>query len=341
MPYPLSNIENYNMLRVYITIDTECREQRIHNGVLQPEAGYDKRVFGDFNNQHSLGIPFIVASLNKYNLTGIFFVDPFGCYSFGTQGLKKTVDYLLKNNQDIQLHLHPIQKQAAWYTQKIEPVSDYMFDYALNVQSELISEAKGLLVDCGVAEHKLTSLRAGHYSANENLYQAMYENDIKFSSNYNFDYIKKGFCQLKIRQQHNISLQHSSGIVEYPITNVSTPRAVRHCQVTALSFSEMKQALDAAFKSGLQDFVIVTHSFEFLIESSNGKGYHNFINRSRFKKLCAYLAKYPDKYDVTVFSDGNVQTSAIKNEQLNTSWYNYFARVIEQGIKVIHKKLVS
>ncbi len=330
------------MLRVYITIDTECREERVHQGKFQESAGYDKRVFGDFLNQQRLGIPFIVGILKKYNHQGIFFVDPFGSYSFNNIGLKDTIHYLYQNNQDVQIHLHPIQRKAFWYTSKEQPESDYMCDYTLDKQIDLISEAKYLLINNGAKASRLTSLRAGHYSANDNLYPAMVANDIKYSSNYNIDYINKNICKLTKRtSNHNSSIQHSTGIIEYPITNVTTPNGIRHCQVTALSFSEMKQALEKAEGNGLNDLVIVTHSFEFLIESEKNKGYKNHINRSRFNKLCKYLEENKERYSVEIFSEGNIQSANLKSDIINTSLYTYLIRLIEQGIKLIQKKILS
>ena len=330
------------MLRVYITIDTECREERIQQGKLQESAGYDKRVFGNFLNQQQLGIPFIVDTLKKYNHQGIFFVDPFGSHSFNNIGLKNTIHYLYKNNQDVQIHLHPIQRNAFWYTSKEHPESDHMCDYALDKQIDLISEAKQLLINNGAEASKLISLRAGHYSANDNLYQAMATNGIKYSSNYNLDYINKGICKLTKRtSNHNSSMQHSTGIIEYPITNFTTPKGTRHCQVTALSFSEMKQALEQAEDNGLDDFVIVTHSFEFLIESSKDKGYKNHVNRARFNKLCKYLEANKKRYSVEIFSEGNIQSTNLKSNTITTSRYAYLMRIIEQGIKLIQKKMLS
>ena len=323
-------------------MDTECREERLHKGRKLPAAGYDERVFGNFLNQTGLGLEFIVRTLKRYDLKGVFFVDPMGAYSFGKQGLSDVIHYLRKNNQDIQIHLHPIQKTAYWHSNKENPANDFMSHYSQTQQYELIEEAKNLLYEAGVPADTLNCLRAGHYSADDKLYKAMYKARVFSASNYNVDYIQKGICKLKLRQSnHNIARKNDDGVTEYPVTNIQSSNGSRHCQVTALSFWEMKEALEKAEKNGVEDFVIVTHSFEFLFEGSNGRGYKNHINRWRFLLLCRYLSRYKQKYSVSVFNSEEFQKNQAIDECLYTSKYSRYMRLLEQGIKNIQRKIIG
>ena len=100
---------------VYITIDTECREERWINGKFQPAAGYDLRVWGNLKNQvRSLGIGLIMETLELYGFKATFFLDPFGVDFFGLEKLKVICGELLSRGHDIQLHAHPIQKKPDW-----------------------------------------------------------------------------------------------------------------------------------------------------------------------------------------------------------------------------------
>src|SRR5438067_10569104 len=93
-------------VRVYITIDTECAEERGDN----PPLGWDLRVWGRFENQRrALGIELIMDELERYGLHGTFFTEALGSAYFGEQGLGEVVRAMVVRGHDVQLHTHPRQ----------------------------------------------------------------------------------------------------------------------------------------------------------------------------------------------------------------------------------------
>ncbi len=98
--------------RVYITVDTECAEERIVRGALQPPLGYDLRVWGRFaNHEEELGVPLIMRELEAAGLRGTFFVEPLGARFFGVDGLAAVCRAIRARGHDVQLHAHPMQQR--------------------------------------------------------------------------------------------------------------------------------------------------------------------------------------------------------------------------------------
>ncbi|MCK5799907.1 MAG: hypothetical protein KAI47_22105 [Deltaproteobacteria bacterium] len=295
------------MTRVYITIDTECREERRLGDNIQPMAGYDLRVWGRFANQrHALGIGLIMNALNAHRLRATFYVDPMGSVIFGQEGLHAVCHEIQGRGHDIQLHLHPIQRQADWITRRLSPPSDHLTDYDLDGQTALLKEGIELLVEAGVARDDLVSFRAGHFSANEDTWRAMDRAGLRISSNYNPCYADKGMALRPSPRFHEGEepsglFDTGLGVWELPISNFVEPSgARRHLQVTAISLTEMKDILWQADALGVGEVTIVTHSFELyhLDDPELRRGRPNRLNIHRFRGLCDFLARHRDHFQV-------------------------------------------
>ncbi len=327
--------------RVYITIDTECREERPHESGVLPAAGYDARVWGRFSNQSSeLGIRFIMDTLESHHIPAVFYLDPFGANSFGKTEFREVCNEILRRKHDLQLHAHPRQRNAYWCSEGSEPSPDRMRDYSATQQSALLTEARELFYEAGVSPDRLVSFRAGHFAANNDTLSAMAENGLTLSSNLNPCYQQRGECRVDGPEPPPTLFKHENGTWELPISNQSEGAGFRHMQITAVSAAELRRFLTRAHQQGASDVVVVTHSFEFFnIDPLDPKqGRPNVINRSRLHQLGAFLDRNRDQFEVTTMFDLNSNLDTTQQGtpiNINGSRLLYLLRVFEQALKRI------
>ncbi len=289
------------MTHVYLTIDTECREERRAGERFLPVAGYDLRVWGRFaNQQRELGIDLLMRELEACGLRGTFYVDPFGGDFFGLDELKRVCEEILARGHDVQLHAHPRQQEPDWITRGVTPLSDDMADYDLAAQTELLRRGIEILVDCGVPRSSLVSFRAGNFGANNDTWRAMNAAGLTISSNFNPCYRSKN-SRLEWPELEVELFNTGQGVWELPISNFREKGGgYRHLQITTISLVEMKALLRAAHRMGIREICIVTHSFEFMHLDSVPErlGRTNRVNFYRLRGLCRFLEANRDLFTV-------------------------------------------
>ena len=289
------------MTHVYLTIDTECREERRAGERFLPAAGYDLRVWGRFTNQQQeLGIDLLMRELEACDLRGTFYLDPFGAEYFGREELARVCEELLSRGHDVQLHAHPIQQEPDWITRGAEPLSDDMADYSLEQQTELLSRGVEILAASGVPRSSLVSFRAGNFGANNDTWRAMKAVGLTVSSNYNPCYLSRN-SRLHWPELEVELFDTGEGVWELPISNFREKSGgYRHLQITAISLAEMKALLLQAHQLGIREICIVTHSFEFMHLDSVPErlGRINRINFHRLRGLCRFLEEHPHLFTV-------------------------------------------
>lgn len=335
-------------MRVYLTIDTECREERLINGKLLPAAGYDMRVWGNFANQtRELGISLIMDEFEACGLRGSFYVDPFGGEYFGLDELKRICETILERGHDVQLHAHPVQQVADWVTRKVDPPADDMAAYDLEQQTELLARGKQILVDCGVPEKDLVSFRAGNFGANNDTWRAMARCGLHISSNYNPCYQSKN-SQLDWPELEIELFDTGYGVWELPISNFVEPGGgFRHLQLTAVSLGEMKDLLNKSHEMGVREFTIVTHSFEFMYLGSVAQraGRLNRVNLSRLQGLSRFLASHPERFSVETIADLSRNLPDSRADNLHSfpqgSRFHRYGRLAQQAYKRLDMRLPS
>jgi hypothetical protein len=297
MRYDISRMKT----RVYITIDTECAEERDVRGRLRSAQGYDIRVWGRFANQaKELGIGLIMNELEAQGLCGTFFTEVFGSQSFGMDGLREVVRAIVARGHDVQLHTHPIQRVADWRTRGVSAAPDDISAYAVAEQAELLREGVRILEACGAPN--VRSFRAGNFGANNATWEAMARAGLVLSSNYNPCYFDKN-CAMRVDQAHPglFEVPGVPGVWELPIANFREGEGrYRHVQITAVSLGEMKNYLLQAHGLGIHEVCVVTHSFEFchIVDPAKRIGRKNAVNLGRLRGLCRFLAQRSDLFEV-------------------------------------------
>lgn len=288
--------------RVYVTVDVECREERRVGRRVLPPAGYDARIWGRFRNQRrDLGIRLIMDELDRYGFASTMYLDPFGSLHFGAEPFREVCDEIRSRGHDLQVHAHPIQREACWITKGVDAPADKMNEYDREGQAAILREALDIFEDAGVPRGMLTSFRAGHFAADTSTWDAMADVGLKVSSSFNPCYVENGTCRIRWTGPDGGLFDTGHGVWELPVSTFRQPGGGRrHLQITAVSLAEMTDCLEQAHALRIPQVTIVTHSFELfhIDDEAEGRGRANTVNVRRLRGLAKYLDRRRDRFEV-------------------------------------------
>ncbi len=276
---------------VYLTIDTECTEERLVRGTVRPPVGFDLMVWARFKNQAlPLGIEWIVAELEKFGQQATFFTETLSAEVFGRHGLSEVCSYLLRHGQDVQLHLHPNLRRPEWRQSGGQPLPDNISDYTATQQTDMLRQGVATLVECGVPRDAIVAFRAGNYGASNVTWNAMKNAGLLIDSSLNLCYVGRD-CSIAWPTTPPDLFQPLPGVWELPVSVFRSGAGFRHLEITAISVLEMCRTLDKMHARGVQHAVIVLHPAEFFFIDSweRQTGRPNRINRGRFRRLLRFL----------------------------------------------------
>jgi hypothetical protein len=285
-----------NKLNVFITVDTEVWE--FYNDI---EKNVSSSLWG-ITEQGEYGLNFQLEKLEQYNLQATFFLEPFFSYHSGTKPLETAINQISAFNQEIGLHIHTEWINGAKnFPYQLEHIHRNIGDFDLATQEKLISHAKHLIT--GVKNVNICCFRAGNYGADNQTLKALHSLDIAYDTSYNVPYLKAP-CNIQV----NTLLTSPSVInntTEIPVSHFyDYPNHRRHLQLSACSFSELKDVLLSNWTAQQFSCVIVLHSFEWIKrDKKNNKHYLDKICLKRFENLCQFLADNTDKFQTSHFEN--------------------------------------
>lgn len=286
--------------RVYITVDTECAEERVVRGRLQPPLGYDLRVWGRFaNHDEELGVPLIMRELEAEGLRATFFVEPLGARYFGVDGLAAVCRAIRARGHDLQLHAHPMQQRPRFRSEGVAAPPDDMHAYDVADQTRLLEHGLAILEEAGVPRGEVRAFRAGNFGADERTWEAMARCGLTVSSSLNPSYSKRN-CKLPWRGNGAL-FDSGKGVFELPVSNFSDGNGgFRHLQIMAVSLAEMKDYLLQARALGFAEVMFFTHSFElfYIDDLERRRATLSKINVARLRGLAKFLRAHADQFEV-------------------------------------------
>lgn len=285
---------------MYITVDTECTEERVVNGVVRPPLGYDLTMRGRFSGRpNGLGTDLIVRELARYDFRATFFVESLCSEFFGAAGLAAVCGDLMEGGHDIQLHLHPNFRRPEWRHSGGKPLPDNIGDYDLESQKTLLASGVALLQTAGVPRASILAFRAGNYGASNLTWEALRQAGFLVDSSLNLWGLTEN-CRI-VADQPRIDLYEAvPRLWELPISCFAEGAGYRHLEITAISFSEMRATLEKLQSAGARTATIVTHPGEFFAidDYVRAKGHANRVNITRFRRLLAFLDACRDRFQV-------------------------------------------
>lgn len=273
---------------VLITVDTEL-VWRHH------AAGYDWREnFARSYEAAGVGVPYQLRILAEHDLKACFFVDPMPAIVHGLEPVKRMVDPILAAGQEVQLHLHPFwaHLEKAEQSRRTDELTAYDYDEQLR----LIAKARDLLIEAG-APHPI-AFRSGSYAANADTARALTALGFRYDSSHNGSHHPVPSA-LPLPPAQVTPAAIGTGLTEIPVSQIDA-NGLRHLQLCAVSFAELRAALLAAEAQSLPTVTLVSHSFEFA--TRNGLAVNRTV-KHRFEALCRFLAGRRDSLPTAWFSD--------------------------------------
>lgn len=310
------------MLNVFFSVDVEIWCEDWDRIDAQFPDTFQRYVYGN-TAQGAFGLPFTLQLLNQHGLHGVFFVESLFASHFGVKPLAEIVELIQAANQEVQLHLHP-----EWINESLQPIlpitgerQPNLRHFTLQEQTRLIAHGKQLLEQAGATN--LSAFRAGNFSFNLDTLAAVAANGLLYDSSY--DPGKGDGCY----GLSTLSPVQEYGVYEYPMSVFTDGfGTLRHAQLTACSYSELECLLWRALEQGQNNFMILSHNFEFLNPARNRA---DPMVIKRFRKLCEFLDRNRDSFKTVGFNDLQPVELNLTPSPLSVPMRSTALRVVQQG----------
>lgn len=298
-------------MNIYLTADVEIWCDGWEDIDSKFDQAFTRYIYGD-TKKGQYGLPYQLEILRKHSLNCTFFVEPLFSFRFGIEPLQEIVSLIQDAGQSVQLHLH-----TEWLDEAKEPLfpnikekRQHIKYFNFKQQSEIIALGVERLKQAGVLE--ISAFRAGSFAYDENTIEALKVNDIFIDCSYNATQFGPDsgtdngvlkYCPFSV-----------NGVMEYPMSVFDDQIfGLRHAQLTACSFSEIKSMIKRADVLGYYAFVFLFHNFEILNIKGNAP---DPVVASRFENLCEFLNKNRSALPTRIFS---AKSSTPVNEQVQNN----------------------
>ena len=207
----------------------------------------------------------------------------------------------------------------------IECKRENMREFSQADQSALIGAGLTLLRSAGA--RPINAFRAGNYGLNTATLAALAEIGIDFDTSYNaaadigVDDVAPGQILTQPRRFNTV--------MENTVT-VYRDRggdSMRLFQLNACSFSEITRILTTAVDNGWESVVMVSHNFELLNRRKNRP---DPIVVRRFRKLCRYMDRNRDRFEVAGFTGPQKPGEHLQPAPFASSRWETYGRSAEQ-----------
>ena len=322
------------MVNVFLTIDTELYPRTLdwEKNLLGEEM--ERFIYG-VTSGGEFGIRYQSEMLARYGLKAVFFVESLFASAVGVTPLRKIVSCVEGGGHDVELHLHT--EWLSWIADQRLPkkVGNNIRDFTIEQQTALIKKAIFNLESS--SGKRPCAFRAGNYGANRDTLKALSQNGIRFDTSYNPSYLNSS-CGLTM-DTLKMEPYCVEGVWEMPIMVFEDwPRHLRHLQLCACSWFEIRDSLMWAWENNVESIVLVSHSFEMLkrpIRCDVPCEVNHVVVR-RFEQLCSFLALHRDKFSTRGFSDlpDAWIPRKVAPQLHNSSLWKTAHRYLEQGVAV-------
>jgi hypothetical protein len=269
-------------------------------------AAFERYVYGR-SARGDFALPKTLEILGRHALKGVFFVEPLFASRFGVEHLATIVELVRSAGQEIQLHLHPewVDEARTPLLPDVRGKRQHLFSYTRDEQQALIAQGLRMLAAAGVS--KVNAFRAGSFACNADTFAAVRANGLPFDSSLN---TTSPLSASDLDEGSRRNEPHRiDGVDVYPMSVFRDGFGrMRHAQLGACSYAELRDAIVDAERKGWSEFVILSHNFELLRQ--NGVQPDPVVV-GRFEHLARFLADHRDRYPTVGFHDLRAGVSAV------------------------------
>lgn len=246
---------------------------------------FERYVYGHSRSEGG-ALPKTLEVLRRNGLKAVFFVEPLFAARFGVQHLRKIVELIGSNDQQIELHLH-----SEWADEivprplpHVDGKRQHLQQLSFADQLTLIRTGLELLAEAGA--RGVTAFRAGSFGANGDTLRAVEAAGLTFDSSIN---AASHISVPDLRDTVDLFQPSRIGdLMSLPLTVFRDGLGrLRPAQIGSCSFSELRQVIDTAIDKSWPAVVMLSHNFEMLRPGSTKI---DPIVLDRFERLCAYAA---------------------------------------------------
>ena len=301
-------------MHVYFTVDTESSIGGAWEHADRRPVAASRRMFCRIHNE-DFGIPLLTRIMGEFGFRATYFVETLATPCLGETDMRSVFDFLLRQEQDVQLHIHPVYRLYSDFDKARRGCADASKPKPMDLIGHLNTDAQLDLLGEGIgyfetfAGYRPVVFRAGCFAGSRSTLRCLRELGVRVDSSFNPCYHPE--ISFSVDPLEPNLVQKIEGIWEMPVTVARTRLAEEHtgfkfADCTSLSFPEIQTMLDATAAAGQEHFVIVFHSFSAVKakDETYATMRPNRIVIRRLEKLFRYLANNDDKFRVQTM--GNI-----------------------------------
>ncbi len=272
------------MLPVLITIDTEYSSGLYRRGEAQDRAANFGRTIACRSAAGESGIFYQMDLFERHGIKAVFFVDPMPAMVWGQVAVDEVVQPILQRGHEIQLHCHTEWLDFAQDSPVDDRRGQHIRNFSQSDQAILLEWCLARIEAAGAP--RPIAFRAGNYSANDDTLRALASLGLRWDSSFPAGY-DGSLCEISLPKGDCRPVRHCE-MQEFPASAIAAHGTWRHAQLTALSFAEIRSAIEHAAAHDWPGFCLVSHSFELYNRQSERP---NRLLCRRFEKLCEWLGR--------------------------------------------------
>ena len=286
--------------RVCITIDTEfsIAGAFTHAGRV-PVA--EPLVWCNVDGR-SEGLGFMLETFQQYGIRATFFVETMHRMYFQHDPMAPIAKRIHGAGHEVQLHTHPcwaLFEHPDWWERSsgMRGRDDFR---AMPVAQSV------RLIEQGIATFRAWGLprplafRSGNLQHDDNLYRALAQTGIPYSSNVGVAISDSGDPNYALYS----GAHRRHGVVEFPVLTfsdwkVGAKQHMKSLTIAGSSFAETRRLLEQAREAGIALVVILTHPFEFVQNYDMGfeQNRRHRLTQGRLTSLCKFLHDNNDRFE--------------------------------------------
>lgn len=288
-------------MRVCLTIDTEFS---IGGALVDPACTpvSAPMVHCDVDGR-SQGLGFLLDCFRLHGVCATFFVETQQRQYFRGDPMYPLVQAIAAAGHEVQLHVHPcwdVFRHADWSERALRhPRQDDFVGRDAASTLQLLRAGQAAFSDWGLAPPQV--FRSGSLQHDAALYLALAAAGIPYSSCIGLAVYNSGAPQFQLHAGRHLLY----GVLELPVLSFSDwgrwrPH-LKTLTISGASFAETRTLLELAYRSGLEQVVILTHPFEYV--QSRRADYRQLrchaVNQRRLTQLCAWLGDHRDRFQTS------------------------------------------
>lgn len=285
----------------------------------------------------SQGLGFILDTFRRYDIEGTFFVETLHRNHFKHDPMRLIAQQIHAAGHEVQLHSHPcwtlFEEPDWWNAARGRKGRDDIGKRSVEEAVALINQGIDTFKEWGLPRPKV--FRSGNLNHSDDLYRALAQTNIPYSSNVGVAIYDSGDPQYKL-----YSGQHERhGVKEFPVLSFSDwkigrKRNIKSLTIAGSSFAETRRLLEKARSEGIPLVVVLTHPFEFVQNRDLAfqQTRRNWLTQARLRNLCQFLQQNSDRFEASglAAAAGTVSADASANTLLTGALRHTIPRMAAQ-----------